>query len=760
MCLEMVELKMPVQRYEAAGVSSCEAVLFTVSGSVRFDTRSVILVFAVLLSVGANAPAADPTLPAAIQNVFRFGAPGLVLGAAFDAAGNLYLAGNASAGFVGLITPRPPAPTTLLGPCGGNVDVYVMKISGPLSPSTSQVVYLTGIGGSGDDRIGGMTVDPSGNVFLAGVTNSSDFPTTQGSFQPTSGSGGGFLLKLDPSGKKLVYSTFLDQGGTSAGALTIDRSGNAYVGGATSGITFPTTAGAYQRSVIPQGAGAVSTVGFISKFDASGATLMNSTLIGEPSPSGSVSVTSVAVSDTGIIHISGSLGPGFPSTRDAAYSSGPGFLARFSPTASTLLYSTPLPFAPSEMKLDRAGSSYMVGSQLIKIDVTGQIGYVAVNTPGSSLIVLDDGSAVVAGVTVSANFPTKDTLEPCAPNLPQELQFRTRFPVGSEVGGAGMLTTLDRLGNITFSTLLSGPNFTSIDAVALDPGGSLYAVGLTGTTLFPGGPVIDSSSGAEFVFKIDLSAVPHGLPAPSCLVSGASFNYAPATAGMIATLFGSNLGPTIGVQYQFDVNGLVATELDGTTLTVGGIPAPILYVQDKQINFVVPQRLSGSTTSVCVTRSSVQACIFAFTAREWPAIFCMSSCNSNAGFAILNQDGTLNTPSNPAARGSVIQIFGTGMGPYDRSLADGSIVAPPLANLSSPVQATFAGYGCFLSLFGLPCALPGTVVFAGAAPFEVVGVDQINVLIPDTAYPQYPGSTVSLTLQRAGLTASASVAVK
>jgi uncharacterized protein (TIGR03437 family) len=207
---------------------------------------------------------------------------------------------------------------------------------------------------------------------------------------------------------------------------------------------------------------------------------------------------------------------------------------------------------------------------------------------------------------------------------------------------------------------------------------------------YPGGPDIGF---VELAFVLDLSLVQHGLPAPSCLVNGATFYSAPATAGTISTLFGSNLGPSTGVSYQLGADGLIPNVLGGTSLTVGGVQAPLLYAQDTQINFVVPQQLSGNTTNICITRSGAQSCMVAFTAPEWPVIFCVSApCTSySTGFAILNQDGTLNTPSNPASLNSVIQIFGTGMGPYDRTLMDGSIVGPPLAHLTSQVQATFYG---------------------------------------------------------------------
>jgi uncharacterized protein (TIGR03437 family) len=711
-----------------------------------------LLAFLVLTAelLGAQA---QTTLPAAIQNPFRFGPPGNVLAAGFDGAGNLYIAGVADGTFGG----------TIIGP-GGAGDLYIMKVSVPPSASVSHVAYLTGIGGTGSEQFGGMVVDPAGNVFLAGTTRSQDFPTTQGSFQPVSATGGGFLLKLDPTGQKLVYSTYFDQNGTRLNALTIDSNGNAYVGGATSNGAFPTTPGAYQRSIgfLPN-TEFVYTAGFVTEFNARGSALVVSTLLGGDTFNGLAGVTSIAIDATGVINVGGNLGgaSNFPVTSNAPYtlpqSLYAGFLARLSPSASELLYSTPLPYATTALGLDDGGDSYLLGSGLVKIDASGAFGYFAADALGSSLVVLGDGTAIVAGGTEAPNFPTRNSLLPCVPNMPQP---GTTFP--TENLYIGTLTTFDSSGNITFSTLLGGPGFSRIDTITFGPGGALYPVGAT-LTSFPGGPVIDSSSGTEFVIELDLSAVPQGLPAPSCLVNGASDAFAPATAGTITTLYGSNLGPSKGLQFQLDANGLVATELGGTSVTVGGVAAPILYSQDTQVNFVVPQQVSGSTTNVCVTRSGVQSCIFAFTAQEWAAVFCVYvSCDTlHQGFTIINQDGTWNTPYNPAGRGSVVQIFGTGMGPYDRTLADRTIVGPPLANLTSPVQATFYGpLACISPDFNPACnapSFPGTVLFAGAAPMEVVGVTQINVQIPENVIP---GSMVALTLQSAIFSTGVNLSIK
>jgi hypothetical protein len=135
-----------------------------------------LFVFAIEL-LRAQTP---PTLPAAIQNSFRFSPPASgpinVLAAGFDAAGNLYLAGNEGDAW--------PSMTTFLSPTPAEASFYVMKISGP-STSTPQVAYVTAIGPSGPDGGGpvAMAVDPAGNVYLAGYTGAADFPATLAVFR-------------------------------------------------------------------------------------------------------------------------------------------------------------------------------------------------------------------------------------------------------------------------------------------------------------------------------------------------------------------------------------------------------------------------------------------------------------------------------------------------------------------------------------------------------------------------------------------------
>ncbi len=218
-----------------------------------------------------------------------------------------------------------------------------------------------------------------------------------------------------------------------------------------------------------------------------------------------------------------------------------------------------------------------------------------------------------------------------------------------------------------------------------------------------------------------------------------------AVPGSFSTIWGSNLGPPIGVPFQLGADGRVPTELAGVTVTMAGIPAPLLLVQDEQINFLVPQGITSSSTDLCVKTAEGQSCMFAYV-RPWaPAIF-----RSGSGYAVLNLDWSLNTPDNPAARGSFVSLWGAGFGPYQRTVPDGSLAELPLNLLTTPVWAVFgdpAPPTCF-DIFHppYPCPRPavqGEVTFAGAAPQLVNGVTQVNVRIPLDAIP---GSRVPLDI--------------
>ncbi len=128
---------------------------------------------------------------------------------------------------------------------GGLTDAYLIK----MNTSGSALEYSTFLGGSGSDTGQNVIVDNVGNAFCVGDTTSPDFPTVNAYQPTFAGSDDGFVLKLDSTGTTAAYSTFLGgMGSDGASDIDIDSDGNAYVAGVTDSADFPTTPGAFQTS--------------------------------------------------------------------------------------------------------------------------------------------------------------------------------------------------------------------------------------------------------------------------------------------------------------------------------------------------------------------------------------------------------------------------------------------------------------------------------------------------------------------------------
>ena len=207
---------------------------------------------------------------------------------AVDSANRIYIAGATStaAGF-----PTPAGPAGTVGPGAGGADVFVARISN--SGSSLALDYLTFVGGGGVDYPVGVAVDSGFNVYLAGNTTSSDFPTTSAGFQTSPAAGGNhaFVTELDSSASGANYSTYLSGNGVdTASDMALDNQGRIYVIGTTTlasgtGNTFPTTAGALQATTL------ASSQFFFSKLNPtlSGTnSLLYSTFIGGSTPSSGV----------------------------------------------------------------------------------------------------------------------------------------------------------------------------------------------------------------------------------------------------------------------------------------------------------------------------------------------------------------------------------------------------------------------------------------------------------------------------------------
>ncbi|MDP8981090.1 MAG: hypothetical protein M3O35_10915 [Acidobacteriota bacterium] len=193
------------------------------------------------------------------------------------------------------------------------------------------------------------------------------------------------------------------------------------------------------------------------------------------------------------------------------------------------------------------------------------------------------------------------------------------------------------------------------------------------------------------------------------VVNAASNVAGPLAPGSLFTIYGMNLSNvTLSA-------GPLPPTLDGVSITIGGFTAPIQYVSPTQVNAQVPFEVGLGQQTLIFKGSGGTVTIQVTIVPAQPGIFLV-----NGRGAILNQDNSLNTATNPAILNSVVQVFFTGQGLVTPPVATGqpaSLTTLMFTNL--PTTATIGG-------------APATVAFSGLAP-GFVGLGQANIVVPTLA---------------------------
>ncbi len=365
------------------------------------------------------------------------------------------------------------------------------------------LVYSTYLGGTGDDRASSVAMDSSGNAYITGFTDSTDFPTKNPVQKKYGGGTDAFVTKINAAGTALVYSTYLGGSDDDEGrGIAVDTSGNAYIAGVTLSTNFPV--------VNPlQGYGGNGDA-FVTKLNADGSALTYSTYLG-----GSMvdDVNSIAVSAYDNAYVIGSTeSTDFPTTQGAfqtkcgGASCSDAFVTEFSSAGSTLVYSTYLGGSAYEwgaaIALDPSGNAYVAGFttsddfpvtigafQTQHANDGGQYDAFVTefNAQGSALVystylggagsdvalgiaVDGSGDAYVTGATSSKDFPTKNA-------------FQRKYRGG---GDDAFVTKLNPAGSaLVYSSFLGGTGEDAGQGMGLDSSGNAYVVGFTASTNFP-----------------------------------------------------------------------------------------------------------------------------------------------------------------------------------------------------------------------------------------------------------------------------------
>jgi hypothetical protein len=232
----------------------------------------------------------NPTGSALVYSTYLGGSGGDgAKGIATDSSGNVYVTGFTTSTNFPTMNPLQPSN----GGGGFGYDAIVAKIN----PTGSALVYSTYLGGSGDDIGAGIAADRSGNAYVTGYTDSSNFPTMN-PLQPANGGAFDvFVTKLNPTGSALVYSTYL--GGSQndqSNGIAVDIAGNAYVTGEAASTNFPI------MNPLQPTYGGGSTDAFVTKLNPTGSALVYSTYLGG---SGDDWGYGIAVDNSGNAYVTG-----------------------------------------------------------------------------------------------------------------------------------------------------------------------------------------------------------------------------------------------------------------------------------------------------------------------------------------------------------------------------------------------------------------------------------------------------------------------
>jgi uncharacterized protein (TIGR03437 family) len=549
----------------------------------------------------------------------------------------------------------------------------------PAALCAQQLTFATYQGGSGDETTAGVALDSAGNVYLAGTTDSTDFPAA-------SAAGGGFVIKLDSTGHRLAATLLA---GISIEALALDASGNVVVAGAMPAGALAASKGAYSTAgatgLVVKLNSALTQTQWLATFSATPAAL--------------------ALDATGNVYVTGSAVAGFTTTGGVVQAANNGgldaFVLKLSADGSSALYATFLGGsgndAASAIAVDSLEQVYLTGSTasgdfplanaaqkqfgggliyysewygdafVAKLDPKGAtllystyLGGVSADQ-GNAIVVDGSGNAYVAGGTESAAFlagPAKGTYQTTyagpvpEPNLP--------FPSGD-----AFLAKFASSGALLWYTYLGGSSYDAATAIALDQSGNLYVAGNTDSTDFPTA----------------------GMQVHDCHIGGRPFlaEFDPTGAHLLLTTGLRGMGYDQAYAMAFDAAHNVA-------YLAGDAASQVFFSTPG----VAQTSFGGGDTDSFVARIDLTL---------QPSL--VVSCVLNA--ASFTAGNLAPFPTGAVAPGEIVSLFGLGLGP-----ATG--VTTQLTSDGTTVTS----------------ALGGTkVYFDGiAAPLVYVRNDQVNAVVP------------------------------
>jgi uncharacterized protein (TIGR03437 family) len=656
-----------------------------------------------------------------------------------------------------------------VNPAGLAAGTYVGSIAISASGFTSQTVSVT------------LTVTPASQTGIV-ITGNPSFTVFNTKVPATTTLGisisGGAALPYTVAavGAQPAWFTFTPTSGTTPGNLTLTANAAGLYPGTYLATLLVTASGTPQLTktisveLTVAGSNLVANPATLSFAAPSGGpvpaaqslTISPAAGTAAPLPLGAITTTALwlrvtpATSAPATVQVSVSLSQLTPGTYNASIyvsalgSTGPslvipvtltvGALPQLTATPSTLAFGyTPGGTLPAAQSFALAS-----GGVPLNFTVTSPGAWLTVEplrgtTPGTVVVTANPaglGAGTYSGtITASAygaanSVPIPVTLTVSGPGqlevTPAQLSFAS--PVGGPAP-ASQTVSVGAVSAIAFTasassnakwlsvTPAAGTTPASL-SISVNPTGLLAGTYLAGITVTPisgsGTPVT-----VMVTFKVG-SGTGTGTPTISSVQNAASGVAGTVSPGLWVSIFGNSLGPVTGVSFVTPPTGeTVATTLANTQVLFDGTAVPLLYVSDAQVNALVPFELVGKTSTVMqvVSNDQVSASVTLPVVAAQPGLFTSNGSGKGEG-AILNQDSSVNSASNPAAQGSIIVLYGTGGGQTNPASIDGGF--NPLnaeGILLLPVTVTIGGQ-------------PAQVEYSGPAPGLVDGVMQINATLP------------------------------
>lgn len=465
--------------------------------------------------VGFTVSNYDNTKPLVIDPVLVYST---FLGGSDDDFSNGIAVDSAGDAFVIGITDSPDFPLASIGSYTPTQFRMFLTEFDPTGSTLLFADYFGGT--SGDDEPSSITLDSSGNPYVTGSAVSTDFPVVNAYQTTLSGSRDAFLVKFSADGSSISYSTYLGGSNSQfARSVSVDPAGEVVIAGETQSTDFP-MANAYQSSVSPNQFGNWGEYGFITKFAANGTSLVFSTyLAGSTMDIDNAScngcfpeshVMGVVTDASGNVYLSGytttadfPVTPGaFMTTYPASFVTDVGFVSKFT-SSGAIAYSTYLGGYISllfAIAVDANGSAYVTGYELI------DNAFPVVTTSLCDPSLENCSGAVVAKLDPTGSSLLYSTyLAPPNGMLGRAIQvdaFGNAFIVGNDVqfslsnpiegytgipgGGEVVVAEIDSAATTQLmATFLGGSGWEAVASLALDSNGAVYVTGVTESSDFP-----------------------------------------------------------------------------------------------------------------------------------------------------------------------------------------------------------------------------------------------------------------------------------